>query len=85
MKVNVNLFKPSGKWYAGGVVDVDESHYYWSQEHRQDIINKQQITHNFDGFVVVVTHRDDYDQGPSQYFCQMMYPAGKFDGMRKQS
>lgn len=85
MKVNVDLFKPSGKWAYGGIVDVDESIPSWSPAHRQDIVNKQDFVTDgtFDDYVVVVTHREDYCCDPSPYFCQQMHPVGRFAGMRK--
>lgn len=85
MKVNVNLYKPSGKWAYGGVVDVDERFPLWSSEHRQDLVDKQDIVADgaFANYTVVVSHRDDYDDDPSQYFCQALYPIGAFLGYRK--
>lgn len=85
MKVNVNLFKASGKWAYGGVVDVDESLPFWTEAHRQDIVNKQDFVVDgaFADHLVVVSHRDDYDKDPSSYFCQYAWPAGSFFGIRK--
>lgn len=85
MKVNVDLFKPSGKWAYGGVVDVDESFPIWSSDHKQDLVNKQKfvVDGSFDDYIVVVTHREDYDQDPSPYFCQQLYPVGSFKHFRK--
>lgn len=87
MKVNVNLFKLSGKWAYGGVVDVDESIPFGSYEHKQDLVDKQDFVVDgaFDSYVVVVMHRDDYDTDPSQYFCQAVYKVGAFSGHRKQT
>ena len=87
MKVNVNLFKESGKWSNGGVVEVDEGFHLWTDGHKQDIVNKQDfvVDGTFDHYVVVVTHRENYDMDPSPYFCQQMYPIGAFTGLRKQS
>lgn len=87
MKVNVNLFKPSGKWAYGGVVDVDERYPCWSDEHLQDLVDKQDfvVDGTFKHYDVVVTHRDDYDQDPSSYFCQAMWPGFKFAGLRKRN
>lgn len=86
MKVNVNLFKPSGKWAYGGIVEVNENLKLWTEAHKQDIIDKQDfvVDGTFDHYTVVVTHREDYDRDPSLYFCQQLYPAGAFAGLRKQ-
>lgn len=86
MKVNVNLFKPnSGKWAYGGIVDVDERYSMWSDEHLQDLVDKQDFVTDgaFEDYVVVVTHREDYDTDPSKYFCQAMWPGYRFNGLRK--
>lgn len=85
MKVNVNLFKPSGKWAYGGVVDVDETLYLWDDAHTQDIVNKQDFVVDgaFDDYIVVVTHPDNYETIPTTYFCQHLYPRGAFAGFRK--
>lgn len=87
MKVNVNLFKPSGKWAYGGVVDVDERYPYWSAEHHQDLVDKQDfvVDGTFENYTVVVTHREDYDQDPSHYFCQALWSGREFAGLRKRS
>lgn len=80
MKVNVNLFAPSGKWKYGGVVELSEQHPMWSVEFRQEVVQNQQFVSpgTFDHYAVVITHRDNYDEDPSQYFCQGMWPAGTF-------
>lgn len=88
MKVNVNLYNhASGKWKYGGVVEVDETIPAFSPEHKQDIVNKQDFITDgaFDHYVVVVQHRDDYNEDPSNYFCQWMYRVGAFEGIRKQA
>lgn len=81
MKVNVNLFKPSGKWAYGGVVEVSEKHQFWTLAFRREVVTNQKFVNQgaFDSYAVVITHRDDYDTDPSNYFCQSMWEAGTFN------
>ncbi|MBI5270675.1 MAG: hypothetical protein HY856_13470 [Burkholderiales bacterium] len=85
MKVNVNLFTPSGKWKYGGIVQLNEKNQLGDSAHKQELIDNQNfvVDGTFDHYIVVVTHRDDYDADPSPYFCQQLYPVGAFAGMRK--
>lgn len=80
MKVNVNLFAPTGKWQYGGIVEVSENHAFWSVELRREVLANQKFVMpgTFENYAVVITHRDDYDTDPSPYFCQGMWPAGTF-------
>lgn len=85
MRVNVNLFKTTGKWAYGGEVTIREHNPHWSISHKLDILRAQNFVGNsaFQDHVVVVTHRDDYDTSPSTYFCQRMYPPGAFSAAVK--
>lgn len=85
MKVNVNLFKPSGKWAYGGVVDVDTRIPMFNDNHLRNLVSAQDFVAPgaFEDHLVVVTHRDDYDQDPSPYFCQAAYAIGRFTDILK--
>jgi len=78
VKLNVNLFKPSGKWAYGGVVEVSEKHAFWTPEFRTEVIKNQDFVQPsaFIDHAIVITHRDDYDTDPSHYFAQCMWPNG---------
>lgn len=80
MKVNVNLFAQSGKWKYGGVVEISEQNNFWSNEFKREVIvNQNFATSNaFAEYIVVITHRDDYDEDPSHYFCQRLWGVGEF-------
>lgn len=80
MKVNVNLFKPSGKWAYGGVVELSERFQMWTPDFKAEVLEKQDFAcaTAFYGHTVVITHRDDYDTDPSSYFCQGAWAPGTF-------
>lgn len=86
MKVNVNLFKESGKWAYGGVVEIDADTFVNRGVHMQALVDSQDFVNDgtFDHYAVVVTHRESYETDPSETgFCQALYSAGAFRGMRK--
>lgn len=80
MKLNVNLFKPSGKWAYGGIAEVSEKHQFWTPEFRQEVMDNQNfvVRSAFASYFVVITHRDDYDTDPSSFFAQAMWKPGEF-------
>ena len=80
IKLNVNLFKPSGKWAYGGAVEVSGALDFSTRYFRNEVMNNQDfvVPEAFADYYVVITHRDDYDTDPSQYFAQAMWPPGRF-------
>ncbi len=80
MKVNVNLFKPSGKWAYGGVVELSEQFEMWNDGFKAEVLANQDFVARtaFYGHTVVITHREDYDTDPSHYFCQGLWAPGTF-------
>lgn len=85
MRVKVDLYKESGKWAYGGVVDVDESIPMSDPRHLQDLVDKQDFVQDgtFAHHYVAVTHLDSYDSDPAAYFCQALYVPGRFAKLRR--
>jgi hypothetical protein len=71
VKVKVNFFKPSGKWYSGGVVDVGDArpglgNLYGAIVKNQQILKAGACQH----YVVVV---GDAEGEECQDFCAALY------------
>ena len=78
MKVKVNFYKQSGKWYAGGIVDIGNVSVHSTNALEQAIVDNQGIL--MDGwqgqyYVVVDNVSDDDD------FCMRLYVAKAFRGI----
>lgn len=80
MKVNVNLFSRFGKWKYGGVVEVSGNNAFWSEAFKREVMANQNIVipGTFEHHIVVITHRDDYEDDSSNYFCQSLWRVGEF-------
>jgi hypothetical protein len=85
MLLLVNLFKASGKWYAGGLVNVSEQHAIYDLEFRQELVDNQDFVVDgaFDEFIVVITHTESYETEDTKNFYQHLYPIGTFKGFRR--
>ena len=77
--IYVNFYKPSGKWYASGPVEVSHQ-LYELDELKQDIVNNQGILREgWQGnYVVTIDQIDSYDP-----FFTRLFPQGAFAGIRK--
>ena len=83
MKIQVDFYKPSGKWYTGGTVDIGDARPHIGGEVEQALVDSQHILQDgWQGsFVVVVSNGNDTPStDPS---CKRMYPLGCFAGMRR--
>ena len=80
MLLNINFFKPSGKWYTGGTVEVS-SQLYEMDELIQDIVNNQDLL--VDGwqgdFDVVIEAVDEND------FATHLFKSDRFIGIAKEN
>ena len=78
--IYVNFYKPSGKWYASGPVEV--SHQLFEvEELKQDIVNNQDIlTEGWQDEFVVTIDQINPDDEP---FFARLFPQGAFAGIRK--
>lgn len=78
MKIQVNFYRQSGKWYAGGIVDIGSTATWDTSEVKQAIVDNQGIL--MDGwqgqyYVVVGNVSDDDD------FCMRHFGYDDFLGM----
>ena len=75
MNIRVDWYKPSGKWYSGGIVDIGDAKLYKNQEVEQAIVDKQQLLlHNWHincYYTVVVSNINDEDAVDS--FCYALF------------
>jgi len=60
MKIKVNLFKPTGKWYVGGIVEVVGVKPY-ERNWQEELYKQQKLIHSFDQFYVVTENVSDLD------------------------
>ena len=87
MKLRVDLYKPSGKWAYGGIVEISGKHALWSDEFRQELIENQEFVADgtFDDRIVVTAHTEEWERSDEPGFYQQLFLAGSFNGMRKKS
>lgn len=77
MKIYVDFFKPSGKWYAGGEVDVGEARL-WRDNLLQAIWDNQMLLNqNTERSQWTVVSREA-DQDDNE-FCRAVLQVGKND------
>lgn len=77
-QIRVDFYKESGKWYAGGEVEVE--HDLFQEEFRQDIVNNQQILHDgWQGNFIVVTNNLPDDN----LFAMQVFLPSRFLGISK--
>jgi len=80
MEIQVEFYRESGKWYAGGIVDISDTPGWDTGAVRQAIVEHQGIL--MDGwqgqyYVVVGNVSDDDD------FCMRHFVPGDFVGIVK--
>lgn len=88
MKIRVDFFRESGKWYEGGIVDIGDAKL-WKGDIQQAIVDNQEILkdgwQNQDYFYV--TTRDlpeTYDDPEYKEFFIHLFAPHKFRGLKKQ-
>ena len=73
IKLKVNIFKSSGKWYEGHILEIDESVKLWDDEFKRQIVRQCTLKGINPDFTWVITHLDEYENDPTaQYFYQCM-------------
>lgn len=76
--IRVDFYKESGKWYAGGEVEVN--HHLFQEGFRQDIVNNQEILRDgWQGNYIVVTNNLEGDN----LFAMQVFLPSKFIGITK--
>lgn len=77
--INVDFYKLSGKWYAGGSVTVH--HYDFDDAFKQDIVDNQEILVDGwqrDNFIVVTDNLNEDDP-----FAKRFYEDGAFSDFHR--
>lgn len=77
VKLNVNVFKPSGKWYAGYLVEIDDSIKLGEPGFYEAIISQSTLSCVDPDFTWVVTHCDDYCEDDKQTFFYQTMVSGE--------
>lgn len=82
MKIRVDFYKDTGKWYEGGIVDIGDTPGWNTDAVKQAIVNHQNIMGDNwgrDYYYVVVDNVDDNDD-----FCKRLFPQGAFRGIARE-
>ncbi len=84
MKIRVDWFKPTGKWYAGEEVEVGDWQL-WEPEFKQAIVdNQKQLVDSWLGdFHVVTGDLQKYDDDPEYSRFSHHFAAERWVGMKK--
>lgn len=86
MFIQIDFFKPTGKWYSGGTVELTDGTYLWKDDFKQQIVNNQKIM--CDGWqehdwIVVVRDTPANELNPSYNgFFYHLFLAGAFKGIK---
>lgn len=77
--------KGSGKWQAGGEVDVDESPLYGDDFLQKIVDGQDQLTEGWQGQYDVVTRDLDENMAKSDYhkFYHALIKADRFEGLKR--
>jgi hypothetical protein len=87
MLIHIDFFKPSGKWYEGGDVEIRDGSYLWSDDLKQQIVNNQDIL--MDGWqdceytVVLTDTPENISDSNYRGFFRHMFHAGSFKGLKR--
>lgn len=87
MKIRVDWFKPSGKWYAGGEVEIGDL-YLFDDELKQAIVdNQNHIGEGWQGYYDVVTSDTEENWRDESYtkFFKHLFHSGKFLGIKRKN
>lgn len=86
MKIRISFYKPGGKWYSNGIIDIGNAKLYDIQEFKQAIVDNQNILgeHWPGGYHVVVTStcENEADDNYREFFERLFF-ASEFHGMRR--
>ena len=89
MKIKVDWYKLSGKWYSGDLVEIGETQL-WQPEFKQAIVdNQKELVESWnqsrdDGFFVVTSTTDEQDNDPNFHgFYNALFTPDKFFGIVK--
>lgn len=82
MKIRVDFYKETGKWYEGGIVDIGDTPGWDTHAVKQAIVDHQNILgdgwQNQDYYYVVVGNVDDNDD-----FCMRHFKPMDFFGLKR--
>ena len=87
MKIRIDWYKESGKWYAGEEIEISGNYRIWEEEFLQEIVdNQNQLIEGWQGdqFIVVTGDLQKYDEDPNyDKFYHQLFPQGRFLGIMK--
>lgn len=87
MKIRIDWYKESGKWYAGEEIEISGNYHIWEEEFLQEIVdNQNQLIDGWqaDQFIVVTGDLQKYAEDRNyQKFYHQLFPQGRFLGIKK--
>lgn len=86
MKICIDFFRTTGKWYNGGEVEIKDGTYLWSPDFKQQIVENQAVLKDGwqDHFHVVTRDLDENSRNPEYHqFFYHFFPVGSFVGIEK--
>lgn len=85
MKIHVNLYKPSGKWAYGDLVEISGLFPVYDPAFKQELINNQNFVLDgvFEDHIVVTSHTEEWMHNDEPGFYNHLWFAGSFGGLRK--
>lgn len=80
MKIRVDWYKPSGKWYAGGEVEVDDSRLYFDDFLQKIVDNQNELIDGWQGGYDVVTSDTEENYADQNYtlFYKALFHRDRF-------
>jgi hypothetical protein len=86
MKLQIDFYRETGKWYTGGEIEIPDGLYIWSDEFKQSIVDNQGMLVDGwqDDFIVVTADHPDNEKDPTYHnFYRHLWVIGSFNGLVK--
>jgi hypothetical protein len=71
--IKVDWFKPTGKWYAGGLIDIGEARLHLGNVLEAIDKNQEILTPGSGRHFIIVTDNVEDAAGNDQSFCKALY------------
>ena len=82
MQIQVDFYKPSGKWYTGGLVEIGDVGLHRKEDFMQAIVDGQQLL--IDGWTAHGEYHVVTSSGPDDSrFVNALFLSHEFQGMKR--
>lgn len=86
MNIEVEFYRPTGKYYSGGIVQIPDDCELWHDNFKQEIINNQKILiDGWQGSYYVLTNdtKENFIQRNYNRFYKRLFQPHEFAGILK--